>query len=189
MLKRILRLDGRVLTVFEWPGDKAILHYSWPQGESGLGVGYWVVMGFRVFGSDPAVAHPVGRGLVRLPSLCFLRFMRAALERKCFNQPCLPSMSITLTGIYLRHHRIKSCVLRATHTQTHTCACTHTHTYVHIHRFLFQQYISHSFCSPVILFYVLWPLRCWSPIMSVKPFSSSPTNWMKPSRNMFYTST
>lgn len=144
MLKRILRLDGRVLTVFEWPGDKAILHYSWPQGESGLGVGYWVVMGFRVFGSDPAVAHPVGRGLVRLPSLCFLRFMRAALERKCFNQPCLPSMSITLTGIYLRHHRIKSGVLRATHTQTHIFGA-HTHTHICTHPQIFISAVHISF--------------------------------------------
>jgi len=79
--------------------------------------------GVQGFGSSPAVAHPFGRGLVRLPSLCLPRFMRSALKRKCFNHPCLPSMSITLTGIYLRHHRIKSCALRVTHTHTHT----HTH--------------------------------------------------------------
>ncbi len=155
MLKRILRLDGWVLTVFEWPGDKAILHYSWPQGETGLGVGYWVVMGFWDLAAGQRWHTQLGEAWRDCHHFACLRFMRAALERKCFNQPCLPSMSITLTAIYLRHHRIKSCVLCAPHT--------------HTHRYFFQQYISHSFCPTVILFYVLWLLPCWSPVMPGKP--------------------
>lgn len=120
MLKRILRLDGWVLTVFEWPGDKAILHYSWPQGERGLGVGYWVVMGFWDLAAGQRWHTQLGEARRDCHHFACLRFMRAALERKCFNQPCLPSMSITLTAIYLRHHRIKSCVLCAPHTHTPT---------------------------------------------------------------------
>lgn len=116
MLKQILRLDGVVLTVFEWPGDKAILHYSWPQGERGHGVGYGVVMGFWDLAAGQRWHTQLGEARRDCHHFACLRFMRAALERKCFNQPWLPSMSINLTGIYLRHHRIKSCVLCAPHT-------------------------------------------------------------------------
>lgn len=123
MLKQILRLVARVLTVFEWPGDKAILHYSWPQGERGLGVGYWVVMGIWDLAGGQQWHTQLGEAQCHCHRFACLRFMRPALERKCFNQPCLPSMSITQTGIYL-WHRIRSCVLLAAHT--HTCADIHT---------------------------------------------------------------
>lgn len=120
------------LWVAEWQGHSSLLTAAGREREwTYAWVGYWVVMGSGLW-QWASVWPPEPRSWrTQLGEACAiaitcslgLRFIRVALERKCFNQPRLPSMSITPTAIYLRHHGIKSLVRRNAHTGT----CTSIH--------------------------------------------------------------